>query len=180
MNKPWTENDLKGWPRPPIHWMDFFKFLIEIFPFASPSNAFIFHSPTKQSSRKLITFPPSSLSRWHLELIFFFFLQFCKLILCSHFNVSKLRYRKTFSYLQISDSEWNLQPLRYLEEEAEADPLVISDVSSLLRVDCLVNTRVSHVNTNPLPECAGDGVGGVDPAVSVQDVLGNVFGVNTV
>ena len=73
-----------------------------------------------------------------------------------------------------------LQPLRYLEEEAEADPLVISDVSSLLRVDCLVNTRVSHVNTNPLPECAGDGVGGVDPAVSVQDVLGNVFGVNTV
>ena len=66
----------------------------------------------------------------------------------------------------------HLQPLPYLEEEAEADPLVISDVSSLLRVDCLVNARVSHVNTNPLPECAGDGVGGVDPAVSVEDVLG--------
>ena len=66
----------------------------------------------------------------------------------------------------------HLQPLPYLEEEAEADPLVISDVSSLLRVDCLVNTRVSHVNTNPLPECAGDGVGGVDPAVRIQYVLG--------
>ena len=61
---------------------------------------------------------------------------------------------------------------RYLEEETEADPLVVSDVSPLLRVDSLVNARMGHINTNPLPEGAGDGVGGVDPAVRVENVLG--------
>ena len=39
---------------------------------------------------------------------------------------------------------------------------------------------MGHVNTNPLPEGAGYCVGGVDPAVSVQHVLGDVLGVDTV
>ena len=30
---------------------------------------------------------------------------------------------------------------------------------------------MGHINTNPLPEGAGDGVGGVDPAVRVENVL---------
>ena len=73
-----------------------------------------------------------------------------------------------------------VSPDTYLEEETEADPLVVSDVSPLLRVDSLVNTRMGHINPNPLPECAGYRVGGVDPAVRVQHVLGDVFGVDTV
>ena len=36
------------------------------------------------------------------------------------------------------------------------------------------------VPTYPLPEGAGDGVGGVDPAVGVQHVLGNVLRVHAV
>jgi len=53
-------------------------------------------------------------------------------------------------------------------------------VSPLQRVLCLVHAGVRHVETNPLPEGTGDGVGGVDPAVRVQHVLGNVLGVNAV
>ncbi len=37
-----------------------------------------------------------------------------------------------------------------------------------------------HVDAYPLPECAGDGVGGVDPAVRVEHVLWDVFGVDAV
>ena len=64
-----------------------------------------------------------------------------------------------------------LTPDTYLEEETEADPLVVSDVSPLIRIHGLVNARMGHVHSNPLPEGAGDGVGGVDPAESVQHVL---------
>ena len=35
----------------------------------------------------------------------------------------------------------------YLKEEAEADPLVISDISPLLWVYCLVDAGVSNINT---------------------------------
>ena len=68
----------------------------------------------------------------------------------------------------------------YLKEKAETDPLVISDISPLLRVNSFVNAGVSNINTNPLPEGTGDGVGGVDPAVGVQHVLGDVFCVDAV
>ena len=49
--------------------------------------------------------------------------------------------------------------------------MVVSDVSPLLRVDGLVYARVGHVYPDALPEGAGDGVRGVDPAVRVQHVL---------
>ena len=68
----------------------------------------------------------------------------------------------------------------YLEEEAEADPLVVADIAPLLGVDGFVYAGMSHIDPDPLPEGAGDGVGGVDPAVRVQHVLWNVLGVNTV
>ena len=51
-------------------------------------------------------------------------------------------------------------------------------ISPLQRILGLVHPGVGHVEPDPLPEGAGDGVGGVDPAVSVEDVLGvgkNVF-----
>ena len=68
----------------------------------------------------------------------------------------------------------------YLKEEAEADPLVVLDISPLLWVDCFVDARVGHVQPHPLPEGAGDGVGGVNPTVGVEDILWDVFGMNTV
>ena len=67
----------------------------------------------------------------------------------------------------------------HLEEETEADPLVVLVISPLQRVLGLVHPGVGHVEPDPLPEGAGDGVGGVYPAVSVEDVLGvrnSVFG----
>ena len=75
-----------------------------------------------------------------------------------------------------SNYELSLQVLEivrpYLEEKTEADPLVVLVISSLQRVLSLVHSRVGHVEPNPLPECAGNCVGGVDPAVRVQNVLG--------
>ena len=43
-------------------------------------------------------------------------------------------------------------------------------------------TRVFAIScvTNPLPESAGNGVGGVYPAVGVQHILGDVLGVDAV
>ncbi len=68
----------------------------------------------------------------------------------------------------------------YLEEEAEADPLVVLDVSPFFRVDGLVHPRVCHINSYPLPEGTGNGVGGVDPTVSVEHILGDLLCVNAV
>lgn len=71
-------------------------------------------------------------------------------------------------------------PFTYLEEEAEADPLVVLDVSPLLGIHRLVDARVSHIYAYPLPESAGDRVRGVDPAIRVEHVLWYVLGVHAV
>ena len=68
-----------------------------------------------------------------------------------------------------------LVSLPYLEEEAEADPLVVLVISPLLRVQRLVHAGVGDVKANPLPEGTWDGVGGVDPAVRVEHFLWDVF-----
>ena len=68
----------------------------------------------------------------------------------------------------------------YLKEKAEANPLVVSDISPLLRVDSLVNTRMGDIDTYSLPEGTRNCVGWVNPAVSVQDILWDVFRVNAV
>ena len=65
-----------------------------------------------------------------------------------------------------------------LEEKTEADPLVVFVISSLQGILSLIHPWVSHIKTDPLPEGAGDGVGGVDPAVGVQNVLGTANNIN--
>ena len=52
------------------------------------------------------------------------------------------------SYLKWSSGSWAiLSNVFYLEEQTEADPLIVSDISPLLGVYCLVNARVSNINT---------------------------------
>ena len=68
----------------------------------------------------------------------------------------------------------------YLEEEAEADPLVVLVVSPLLWVQRFVNAWVCHIEADALPEGTGDGICGMDPTVGVEHLLRNVPGVNAV
>ena len=78
--------------------------------------------------------------------------------------------------------EWNQndRSCSYLKEEAKANPLIVFDVTSFFWVDGLVNARMGDVNTNPLPEGTWNGVSRMNPAVRVEDIFGDVFGVNTV
>ena len=69
----------------------------------------------------------------------------------------------------------------YLEEEAEADPLVIG--VGLLVVGLapgVVDSRVRDDPTHLLLERRPDRVRGMDPTVSVEDVLGDILGVDAV
>ena len=61
-----------------------------------------------------------------------------------------------------------------MEEECEADPLVIL-VVLLLLVAGGCHARVSHLGPDLVLSSVGDCEGGVDPAVSVHDVLRNVW-----
>ena len=44
----------------------------------------------------------------------------------------------------------------YLEEKAEADPLVVFVIAPFQRILCLVHPRVCNVKTDPLPEGTED------------------------
>ena len=68
----------------------------------------------------------------------------------------------------------------YLKKKTEADPLVVFMISSLQRVLCFVNARMCHIKTNPLPEGTRYGIGGVDPAVSIENILWDILGVDAV
>lgn len=69
----------------------------------------------------------------------------------------------------------------YLEEEAEADPLVVRVALLVFRVaPRTVYARVRYDHTNLLLECRLDGVRRVDPAVSVEHVLRYILSVNAV
>ena len=84
----------------------------------------------------------------------------------------------------------------YLEEETEADPLIVPHISSFFWIYCLVNTRMSNINTYvenniwsflvvakitySFPECTWNSVGGVNPTICVENIFWNVFGVNTI
>ena len=60
-----------------------------------------------------------------------------------------------------------------LEEESEADPLVVL-VVFLLLVDRRGDPWVWHLQTNVGEDSVGDGEGGVNPAVGIHHVLGDV------
>ena len=66
----------------------------------------------------------------------------------------------------------------YLKEEAKAHPLVILDVFLVSIIPGLIHPWMWHVDPHPLPVGGGEGVGGVDPTVGVEHILGNLFGVH--
>lgn len=68
-----------------------------------------------------------------------------------------------------------------LEEEAEADPLVVAVALAVLGLAArVVHPWVRHQDSHLLTERVLDGVSGVYPAVRVEHVLGYVLGVHTV
>ena len=58
--------------------------------------------------------------------------------------------------------------------------MVVLDVAAFLGVDGLVDARVSHIDSNPLPESTRDCVSGMDPTISVEHIAGDIFGMNTI
>lgn len=76
----------------------------------------------------------------------------------------------------------SIRPIDYLQEQHEADPLVVSVLLSLafgIRFG-IVDAGEGHLQAFFLPVRRGYRVGAVYPAVSVQNVLGQVFAVYTV
>ena len=65
--------------------------------------------------------------------------------------------------------------LPYLKEETKTNPLVVRYISSFVWVQCFIYTRMGYINPNSLPKSAWNCVSRVDPAVSIEDILGNVF-----
>ena len=61
-----------------------------------------------------------------------------------------------------------------LKEECEADPLVVLVLHHLLLVDDWPHSRVRNLTPNLCIDQLGEGEGGVDPAVGVHHILGNV------
>ena len=57
--------------------------------------------------------------------------------------------------------------LGYLEEEAEADPLVVFVIPPFQRILGLVHPRVCNIKTDPLPEGTEDQIGSGDGIISV-------------
>ena len=70
------------------------------------------------------------------------------------------------------------EDVSYLEEEAEADPLVVLHVLLVPLVPGLVHAWMGHVHPDSLPVGGGEGVGGVDPAVRVQHLFRDVLRVD--
>lgn len=69
--------------------------------------------------------------------------------------------------------------MAYLEEEKEPDPLIIFDVLFILLVPGLVHPWVRDIHPDSLPVGGAQGVGGVDPAVSVKHLFRYFLGMNT-
>jgi len=73
------------------------------------------------------------------------------------------------------------QPCLYLKEEAEADPLVVLVVLLVRRIAVgVADARIRDRHALLLEEEALERVGGLDPAVRVQHILWNIFGVHTI
>ena len=46
-------------------------------------------------------------------------------------------------------------------------------------IPCLIHPWMWHVYPHPFPMGGGEGVGGMDPAVGVEHIFGDLFGVDT-
>jgi hypothetical protein len=69
----------------------------------------------------------------------------------------------------------------YLEEEAKADPLIVSiDLSVVGFAFTISDARIRHLLSGLLEEHALQRICAVNPAVCVENVLGYVLGVDTV
>lgn len=68
----------------------------------------------------------------------------------------------------------------YLEEQTEANPLIILNISPLFWINSLINPRMRHIDPNPLPKGTGNRICGMDPAIRVQNVFWNVLGVDAI
>ena len=67
----------------------------------------------------------------------------------------------------------------YLEEETEANPLVVFDMLLIPVIPGLVYTGMRHIHSNPLPVRRRQCVGWMDPTVGVEHIFWNVSGMNT-
>ena len=64
------------------------------------------------------------------------------------FNNARTIYHETcFNATGIFKCKKQVQYILYLEEETETDPLIVPHISSLFWIYCLVNTRMSNINT---------------------------------
>lgn len=70
--------------------------------------------------------------------------------------------------------------LTYLKEQAEAHPLVIPVQLLITLFFGGFDARIGHLDADPLVESASHRVRGMNPAVGVQHVFGNVFRVNAI
>jgi hypothetical protein len=77
--------------------------------------------------------------------------------------------------------EEKIEKVLYLEEEAEADPLIILDVFLVGLVSGRpVDARMRDFEADLLEVGTVNRVGRMDPAVGVEDVLGDILGVDAV
>ena len=70
--------------------------------------------------------------------------------------------------------------ISYLEEETEADPLVVFDISSFVGINGFVDAGMGNVDTNPFPKGTGYGVCGVNPAIGIEHIFWDVLSMHTV
>lgn len=71
----------------------------------------------------------------------------------------------------------------HLKKQTEAHPLIVLinlPVAEVLLALAVADTRLGHLHADFLIEETLQGVRRMDPAVSVEHILGNVFGVDTV
>ena len=69
--------------------------------------------------------------------------------------------------------------ISYLEEETEADPLVVFMVSSFIGIYGFIHTGMCYVNTDSFPESTRNCIRGVNPAISIEHSFRYVFSMNT-
>ena len=70
--------------------------------------------------------------------------------------------------------------ISYLEEETEADPLVVFMVSSFVGIYGFIHTGMCYVDTDSFPESTRNCVRGMNPAICVEHIFWYVISMDTV